>query len=172
MLKLIALPAGTIAGVHPCNVAAMRAFRYHAIGADGVTHVLLEQDGKILQLHLSGGCDLSERVQLFVEIPTASGRTKGFLQACQAFDRLSWGGNIPAGFDRPSCDTRRLMFTIRALDGWMAGESQREIAISLFGRERVESDWKSDSDHLKSQVRRLVKRGRWLMAGGYRSLLR
>ncbi len=158
--------------MRPCNVAAMSGVQYHAIGADGVTHVLLEQGGKVLQLHLSSRRDLAERVQLFVEIPMASGRMKGFLQACQAFDRLSWGRNIPAGFNRPSCDTRRLMFTLKALDGWMAGESLREIAISLFGQDRAESDWKGDSNHLKSQVRRLVKRGRWLMAGSYRSLLR
>lgn len=172
MLRLIALPAGTITGVRPCTIAAIGAFRHHVIGADGVTHVLLEQDRKVLQLRISGKCDFEEPVQLFLEIPIASGRIKGFLQACQAFNGLSSGSNIPAGFDRPSCDTRRLMFTLKALDGWMAGESLREIAVSLFGRERTESDWGSDSDYLKSQVRRLVSRGRWLMAGGYRSLLR
>jgi hypothetical protein len=60
---------------------------------------------------------------------------------------------------------------MRALDGWMAGHSQREIAEGLFGTARVRSrPWK---DHdLRSHVIRLTKSGIALMRGGYRALLR
>ena len=66
---------------------------------------------------------------------------------------------------------RRLVLMIRALDGWLAGHSYRDIAEVLFGRERVLArPWK---DHdLRSHVIRLVKSGIALMRGGYRALLR
>ena len=66
---------------------------------------------------------------------------------------------------------RRLVLMIRALDGWLAGHSYREIAEVLFGKERVLArSWK---DHdLRSQIIRLVKSGIALMRGGYRALLR
>jgi hypothetical protein len=60
---------------------------------------------------------------------------------------------------------------LRALDAWLAGNGYREIAIGLFGKERVVGrSWK-DND-LRSLIIRLVKSGIALMRGGYRALLR
>jgi hypothetical protein len=60
---------------------------------------------------------------------------------------------------------------IRALDAWLQGNSYREIAVGLFGQERLHGrSWK-DSD-LRSSIIRLVKNGTALMRGGYRALLR
>jgi hypothetical protein len=66
---------------------------------------------------------------------------------------------------------RRFVLMIRALDGWLAGHSYREIAEVLVGKERVLArPWK---DHdLRSQIIRLVKSGIALTRGGYRALLR
>ena len=63
---------------------------------------------------------------------------------------------------------RRLVLMMRALDGWLAGHSYREIAEGLFGKERVRGrSWK---DHdLRSLTIRLVKNGIALMRGGYRA---
>ena len=60
---------------------------------------------------------------------------------------------------------------MRALDGWLAGFSYREIAEGLFGKERVRGrSWK---DHdLRSHTIRLVQSGIAWMRGGYRALLR
>jgi hypothetical protein len=66
---------------------------------------------------------------------------------------------------------RRLILRLRALDAWLAGNGYREIAIGLFGKERVVGrSWK-DND-LRSLIIRLVKSGIALMRGGYRALLR
>ena len=77
----------------------------------------------------------------------------------------------PSPLALPSERRRRLVLMMRALDGWLAGYSYREIAEGLFGSERVRSrSWK---DHdLRSQIIRLVKSGIALMRGGYRALLR
>ncbi len=59
---------------------------------------------------------------------------------------------------------------LQALDGALAGASQREIAIALFGEARVAADWSPDSE-LRAQVRYLIRRGRALMKGQYHTLL-
>jgi len=65
----------------------------------------------------------------------------------------------------------RFVLMMRALDGWLAGFSYREIAEGLFGKERVRGrSWK---DHdLRSHTIRLVQSGIAWMRGGYRALLR
>jgi hypothetical protein len=67
---------------------------------------------------------------------------------------------------------RRLARVLQALDGHLASGSQREIAMALFGKERVEMDWSHPGGHLRDQVRRAIRRGRNLMDGGYLKLLR
>lgn len=67
---------------------------------------------------------------------------------------------------------KKLVETLRALDGHLADASIREIAAALFGEDRLPPgrEWKAHD--LRSRTRRLVCSGRALMQGGYRSLLR
>ena len=67
---------------------------------------------------------------------------------------------------------RRLVFTLRALDGWLAGETYRAIAQGLFGWKRVPADagWKTHD--LRDRTIRLVRAGLNLMHGGYLDLVR
>jgi hypothetical protein len=67
--------------------------------------------------------------------------------------------------------THRLRDCLIALDGSLKGQSYREIASVLYGKERVDEAWKSPSRSLKDRVRRLVKRGQELMSYDYLSLL-
>jgi len=66
----------------------------------------------------------------------------------------------------------RLVLTLRALDGRLAGESYRVIARGLFGDERVAAGpgWKTHD--LRDRTIRLVRTGMELMQGGYLDLLR
>lgn len=61
---------------------------------------------------------------------------------------------------------------LRVHDAVQEGASQREIAVALFGAERIATDWHGGSDSLRSHVRRLIKLGQAMAAGGYRRLLR
>jgi hypothetical protein len=66
---------------------------------------------------------------------------------------------------------QRLILTIRAADGWTAGNSYRDIAEGLFGHRRIpEKGWKTHD--LRNRTIRLVKNGLSLMRGGYRAWLR
>lgn len=65
----------------------------------------------------------------------------------------------------------RIRNMMQASDGWTLGAHYREIAIAMFGASRVSSDvWKTSS--LRDTTIRLVRDGRALIDGGYRSLLR
>jgi len=70
----------------------------------------------------------------------------------------------------PAKQARRLTEVLQALDGALAGATRREIAVAMFGRQRVGDDWRSRS--LREKVRNAIKSGRVLMGGGYRRLLR
>lgn len=70
---------------------------------------------------------------------------------------------------RPSQSALQALLTLQALDASQAGASLREIAKGLFGSTEVASDWHADSA-LRARVRRLVRRGRALVDGGYREL--
>ena len=71
---------------------------------------------------------------------------------------------------RPGRTSMLHMRTLQALDGTLAGASQRGVAEVLFGHAAVAERWYDDSD-LRAQVRRLIRRGQTLMDGGYRHLL-
>jgi hypothetical protein len=73
-------------------------------------------------------------------------------------------GAHPSGAKLQRC--RQLI----ALDANMAGASYRDIAILLYGKEAVSSNW--HSGHLKDRVRYAVREGKRLMNGGYRELLK
>lgn len=71
---------------------------------------------------------------------------------------------------RPSRSAVVYVRALQALDGTLAGASQREIATALFGQARVAEGWTADSE-LRAQVRYLIQRGQTLMQGQYRTLL-
>lgn len=87
-------------------------------------------------------------------------------------DKLAAGaGAVPAALalPRPSAAALLELHTLQALDATLAGASSRGVAEALFGAEAVAHGWHADGG-MRSRVRRLVRRGRTLMHGGYRRL--
>jgi len=70
---------------------------------------------------------------------------------------------------RPSATALLELHTLQALDATLAGASSRDVAAGLFGAAAVVQGWHADGG-LRSRVRRLVRRGKALMRGGYRRL--
>ncbi|WP_426441324.1 DUF2285 domain-containing protein [Bradyrhizobium genosp. P] len=65
----------------------------------------------------------------------------------------------------------RHILALRAVDGWLEGNSYRNIAQGLLGKLRIpDRGWKTHD--LRSRTIRLVQMGLRLMRGGYRDLLR
>ncbi|MFM9848013.1 MAG: DNA -binding domain-containing protein [Hyphomicrobiaceae bacterium] len=59
-----------------------------------------------------------------------------------------------------------------ALDALCNGASHRDVAILIFGSNKVDAEWSADGCDLKDYVRRCRNRGVRFMQGGYRRLLR
>jgi hypothetical protein len=65
-----------------------------------------------------------------------------------------------------------LALTLRALDGWLAKATYRELAEGLFERPRISAGASWKTDELRDRTIRLVRAGLDLMRGGYLALLR
>lgn len=78
-------------------------------------------------------------------------------------------GPAPLALSIPT--QHRLILAMRAVDGWLEGNSYRKIAQGLFGAHRIpDRGWKTHD--LRSRTIRLVQMGLRLMRGRYRDLLR
>lgn len=86
-------------------------------------------------------------------------------------DKLALAAAAPAALARlrPSTTALLELHTLQALDGTLAGASQRAVADVLFGAAIIANDWYADGA-LRARIRRLVRRGQTLMRGGYRGL--
>jgi hypothetical protein len=166
------MPAGAIEASYVVEIAALSGFETAIFDSERCAHALCQYQGRDLQLAIWGLSSIHVPHQLFVECSVAPSRLRGFIGAYSAFNALAIGRKSRPQYGGPDGNSRRFALSLMALDYWITGASLRETAIALFGHRRVGSDWNGDSDYLKSQVRRLVKRGRWLMLGGYRTLLR
>ena len=83
---------------------------------------------------------------------------------------LSWSNHLPRAPPHWTARTKRLRDALIALDWRRAGASVRQIAVVIYGRERVKREWPDKG--LKQQLRRDFQRGEALCNGGYRGLLR
>ena len=93
------------------------------------------------------------------------------LQAVRRLNDLMRHGSLRAVHYPREPRGARLARVIQAFDGAEAGAPQREIAVALFGRARVERDWHASHNPLRDHVRRAIARGRQLTQSGYRQFL-
>jgi hypothetical protein len=137
----------------------------------GREHVRLSQGREKVQLAVSGA-SLLDAPYLLTELAIPDAIARPRLEAVAAFNRLLQG-RFSAGPPRPEARaSSRLALVLRALDGYLAGASQQEIAMSLFGRKQVEREWRDPGGNLRDRVRRAISRGRHMMTSGYLELLR
>lgn len=139
--------------------------------ADGAQHLLFNESGQFLQV-CARGADLAEPVHLLTQVVLSPDMLKHQLRSFECFNVLLAGGTLRQKQLTPDLQSQKLRTALRTLDGRLAGASYRDIAIALFGRDRVKDDWNTSGDHLKNRIRRAVQRGTFLMERGYRVLLK
>jgi hypothetical protein len=140
--------------------------------ADGQPeHLLFQQAGRCLQLVVSGAT-LLDAVRLLTDAVVDPKHLLAHLRGLACLNDLRASGRLLPRHFPPEPRGRRLALILQALDGWRAGASHRQIAVALFGRQRVEADWADPGDHLRDRVRRALRKGRAFMNGGYRQFLR
>lgn len=135
--------------------------------ADDGVHALSPDD---TQLWIIGvGASAGPLAALLPLGPGFARRTR----ALARFNRALHGDNAQRSNDGLSARARGVFtLRLRALDGNLERASRREIAVALFGRDRVPAGAAWKSHDLRSRTMRLVSQGRALMEGGYLDLLR
>ena len=92
------------------------------------------------------------------------------VRRCQALMEHREPGNAGAPLARPDRVAVADMRSLQALDGVLAGASQRDVATAIFGYPRVNDEWSTDGS-LRAQIRHLIRRGREFVNGGYARLI-
>ena len=93
------------------------------------------------------------------------------IEALTRFWRIMNDRPFPAHLRLTHQRRRRLRLMLQALDGHCEGASYRQIAKALYGTRRIDQEhWKTSS--LRDATIALVRDGRSLISGGYRTLLR
>lgn len=170
VLPAIAMPPSSWSPERPFDFERLRCRTILLETADGLQHVMLQNDAGKLQLAIFGA-DVRRPVWLHVEAVWSKRHVGYRLRALQCLNALSADGQLPIRLFPPEARGRRLCFVIRALDASLAGALHREIAEVLIGKERVNADWADPGNHLRDRIRRAVRRGHALMTGGYRDFL-
>ncbi|MES2255541.1 MAG: DUF2285 domain-containing protein [Pseudomonadota bacterium] len=135
---------------------------------DGMQHVLFRQGSRNLQLVVTG---MSIRRPVTLTADVFSSALKPQIRSLSCFHDLLRTGDLLDRYFLADARGARFMLILQALDGWCAGASQREIAIALYGADRVKSLWNDPRSHMRDRVRRIIRRARFLLNGGYRSFL-
>jgi hypothetical protein len=131
-------------------------------------HVLYSEDGRSLQLEVHGPLtEASLLTPALLQEQEAPGRLIAMRRLC---DMMATHELRPSLYP-PERRAARLLALVKALDGSLLKLSQRDIAIRLFGAARVAREWADPGNHMRDQVRRTIRSGRKMMAGGYRRLL-
>lgn len=169
VLRLTALGSLSPAEFSATSVTSLHPSR-EILFADGAIHIAYGHGDRSMQICIRPVA-AKGAPRLVVEFPSNASHAAAWLSALARFSRLRQTGEVDTGTP-PDPRGQRLFMTMRALDGSLAGRSQREIAGLLFGSEQAEADWRHPGQHLRDRVRRAVGRGRALMGGGYLELLR
>jgi len=168
VITLFAFPAGSLAGAAAVDVKKVSGLQKVLVTADGHCHLLFKIGSRSVQICLLGRSS-ARSVHLLADAIVGLDLLSSGLKGIQDLNQLLTGNVISSRYFSEVND-HRLRRILRAVDGRQAGASYREIAVVLFGANRVKRDW-SNGDHLKNHVRRLVKRGEALVGGGYRRFL-
>jgi hypothetical protein len=127
--------------------------------------------GRGLQLSVNGASVLAP-VHLLIDAAPGPAAARTQLRLLKCFNDLTLTGRIKPRSFLDKVAPRRLKTVLQALDGAMAGASHREIALAIYGVERVRMDWNDPREHLKDHIRKTIRRGLGWVEGGYRSFLK
>lgn len=143
---------------------SMREFDVtHITDAAGREYLLLRKNGHVVQIRSIGMSFLGlEPVRINLAIPDLKTYKRRLKLQEAALDVFAAGEQATA--PQWTKTTQILRDGIVALDCLDAGMSRRDIAVLLYGAERVTDDWEGP---LKHSIHYLVKKAAALRAGGY-----
>ena len=141
------------------------------VTADGTEYLLLRDQRRVMQVLCVGESIAIEPCAIGLLANRVPGvRSKANLMF--RFEEMCWSSKSsqkPVDWMPQSLSFRNALI---ALDGSINGASHREIAEVIFGPEEAGNDWAGGHGWMKSRIVRAIKKGRELMEGGYRNLLK
>lgn len=133
-------------------------------------HILFSQAGRALQIDLRGAIEPSATSIAIAAMPRLE-RLSPQIHALRSLADLARNRCLRPALYPPAARGARFARVLQALDGWLAGATQREIAVALFGEHRVDEGWSEPRQSLRDQTRRAIARAKALMTGGYLQLI-
>lgn len=151
-------------------LAHLPSVRQLMVDARGLQHLKLTSDRRTLSVILDGAAVAvaPARVLFHIDGLEHIERVSDGLATLSEILRHNMEGLEDGTWTATSLAMRDALI---ALDGHRARASYRDIATVIFGAERTSEAWQSTSTALKDRIRRALKRGLELVAGGYRELL-
>lgn len=139
------------------------------VGLAGIEHLVISDGFSSLRLDITSGTLTEGPVRLHYHLSGFAGAELKLLtlQRLIALNRL---GRFARAHERHEAKADRWLMMLRAHDLSLAGATQRDIAVELFGLD-VASDWRTGSDFLRLRVQRLLRDANAMISGGYRQLL-
>ena len=134
-------------------------------------HILFSEEARHLQLDLHGRLNLCA-LTLMTPAVSPPERLPARIHSLQRLVDLVRYRTLRPALYPAARRGRRFARVLQALDGWLAGATQREIALAISGENRVTREWSDPRRNLRDQIRRTIGRGRALTTGGYLHLLK
>lgn len=169
VITVAALPAGCRAEV-AFDLAAW-GDRVTIVRNPDCEHVLVRTGRGALRFDVRDGTVLNGPVRLFFDVMADAVPSLLIHRASRLRDALR-KSDVIEGMAGPDSARRRQIAALRTFDALAEGASIRDVAIMLFGRERVAADWNDPSEALKSHSRRLIAHARRMAAGAWREILK
>ena len=170
VLHIVAEPAETGAADALC-FATIPGDLFVKPGLGQSEHVLIRHGGLHPRIDILAGTVLDGPVRPRVVLPNLTGIAPQLL-TLRRLSALALRRQLPSTLRQSEKRALRWAKMVQALDGMVAGGSQREIAVALFGEPIVRAEWRGASDHLRLKIQRLVREARRLASGGYRAILK
>lgn len=161
--------------VPPSDPDAFDIAEYHdmtdlLIDGQGTELLVLDDGLHQIELQVSTGTLSDGPVRLRCDIGLFNGSDAKALTVMRlgAFRRL---GRFPKSLFPLEQRARKWAIALQAYDGMLAGASLREIACVLFTERYVREEWNGRSTFLKARIQRLLRYGRKMVNGDYKTLL-
>lgn len=138
---------------------------------EGAEHVVLSDGYRRIRIDVTYGTLREGPVHLRYEL-CGLARVEAKILTLRRLLALCRLGRFARNLHPPDHLAPRWVAALRVHDAVEQGASQREIATILYGEKSTVLGRDSGSDFLRLRVQRLVKTGRYMVSGGYRTLLR
>ena len=139
------------------------------VDAAGRQHVVIKSGSRRVTVSIRGAAVAIAPARLTFEMTSLAGLFAAQRNVALLQELLE---NAAAGHSAWTATGLEKRDALIALDAHCNGASHREVAVMIFGRERVKAEWIADGCDLKDYVRRCRSRGVRLLQADYRRLLR